>query len=276
MGVISFRLSTSGIHHAFVSNVSIPSIFDDSKYKSEYRTNVKQISTDYANELALLKENHEAAVSSTTAKYDARIKEAQLKLEDYTTRDKQGMSWAKSHIEKYRNKMGALETDKATAVATLKDTHTQKVEKWQARKTKALETEKTALAAAIAKAESVEGNAHQSKSKNAEFWGVLFSYFVGFSVILAFICIVTVEVYRRGAGIEVEYAEEDQDDSILGLFWYGFKKRIDRFFRSRAERFAQVGPSSMSNRSIGFNSSSYGTAKHAQSMPSAEYSDDAY
>ena len=274
MGVISFRLSTNGIHHAFVSNVPIISMFDNSELKSEYRSNVKDIKAQFAHELDLLKENHKESVNSKSEKFDAQVKAAQTKLEDYASRSKKGMTWANSHVEKYRNKMSALETEKTAMIAQLKDAHSEKVEKWQARQRKALEAEKAALMAEIAKAEAVVGKKHQHKSKNATFWGVLFSYFVGFSVILAFICIVSVEVYRRGAGIEVAYEEEDQKDSILGLFWLGLTKRWDNFFRVRAERFAKVAGASSSNgnRSIGFNhSSAYGTAKNDYNMPTAEY-----
>jgi len=41
MGVISFKLSTNGIHHAFVSGVPVAKMLDDAKYKREYRDNVK-------------------------------------------------------------------------------------------------------------------------------------------------------------------------------------------------------------------------------------------
>lgn len=272
MGIISFRLSTNGIHHAFVSNVTVPNLFDDSAYKKEYKENIKEIKTRFDGELTLLKERHQESVTSMTAQFDARINAAQIKLEDYDYRDKKGMSWAKSHVEKYRNKIGTINTDKTATLASLKEDYNQKVDAWQNRKNKALETEKAVLAANVAKAEKVIGKKHQFKSKNAEFWGVLFSYFVGFSVVLAFICIVTVEVYRRGAGIEIEYDEEEKDDSILGLFWYGLTKRLDNFFRTRAERFAKVSRTSGSNRSIGFNhSSAFGTAQTESNLPRAEY-----
>lgn len=279
MGVISFRLSTNGIHHAFVSNVPVISVFDNSKLKSEYRANVKDIKTQFAQELDLLKENHAASVQSKSEQFDAQIKATQTKLEDYASRSKKGMSWADSHVEKYRNQMRSLETEKAAMVATLKDAHAEKVEQWQDRKAKALDAEKLALTTAIAKAEGIVGKKHQHQSKNASFWGNLFSYFVGFSVILAFICIVSVEVYRRGAGIEVEFAEEDQDESILLLFWMGLTKRWDNFFRVRAERFAKVARTGSSqgnsNRSIGFNhSSAYASAKNEYNMPTSEYEND--
>ena len=109
--------------------------------------------------------------------------------------------------------------------------------------------------AAIAKEEKALNKIHDSKFKNATFWGNLFSFFVGFSVLLAFICIVSVEVFRRGSGIEVTYEEEEMDDSILEMIWKGFKARLDAFLRGKAERFAQVPSKVPSNpgAGIGFN-----------------------
>lgn len=276
MTVISFRLSTNGINHAFVSNVPIISLLDHSELKADYRTAVKDITSQFEQELTLLKENHEAAVQSTADKYDARIKAAQLKLDNYENRSKKGLQWANSHVEKYRTKIGTLASEKTDNLASLKETHTSKVEKWQSQKRQALEKEKAILANEIAKVESISGQTRQHRSKNAAFWGTLFSSFVGFSVILAFVCIVSVEVYRRGAGIEVSYEEEDQKDSILGLFWKGLTQRIDHFFRSRAERFANVSSSrSISNRSIGFNQSNpYATAKTEYGLSNSDRSNE--
>ena len=43
MGVLSFRLSTNGIRHAFVSNVPIAAQFDNRVLKQEYRDEVKVV-----------------------------------------------------------------------------------------------------------------------------------------------------------------------------------------------------------------------------------------
>jgi len=60
-------------------------------------------------------------------------------------------------------------------------------------------------------------------------------------------------VYRRGCGIQVEYEEEEQDHSILSIFWTGLVNRTDHFFRSKAESFARISPATGRNTTIGFN-----------------------
>ncbi len=274
MGVLSFNLSTNGIHHTFVSNIPVAKVLDDAKIKKEYRDNIKEINTRFDNELALIKENHKETLKSTADKYDSKTKAATLKVEDYNYRYKKGESWAKSHADKHRNIASELATEKAATAAALNDVHTKKVNEWLSRKNKALDTEKTALAKNIAAAESVMGKVHQSKFKNAEFWGTLFSFFVGFSVVLAFVCIISVEVFRRGSGIQVEYQEEDKDPAILEMLWYGLMSRLDYFFRSRAERFAKVSGST-SRSSIGFNnaSRSMATASNKHSLPTGSVDD---
>ena len=47
MGVISFNLSTNGIHHAFTASVPAVANFDESDLKQEFRENKKEISIPY-------------------------------------------------------------------------------------------------------------------------------------------------------------------------------------------------------------------------------------
>jgi len=252
MGVLSFRLSTNGINHAFVSNVPVGTTFDDSALKSEYRSSVKDIHARFNNDLQIIKENQKEVVSSTTADFDARINSANQKVNSYDKKVSQGLKWAKSQGDKYRKKVNTLETEKAAAILGLQTTYSKKLDKWQSKKDKAVAAEKTTLKSAVAKGELSVSKVQDSKFKNATFWGGLFSFFVGFSVILAFVCIISVEVYRRGAGIEVEYEEEEENAPMLLLFWKGLTGRVDAFFRSRVERFAQVPPSRNVAPRIGF------------------------
>ncbi|MFK7809593.1 MAG: hypothetical protein AB8F74_17445 [Saprospiraceae bacterium] len=240
MGVLSFRLSTNGINHAFVSNVQVGAVFDDSALKAEYRSSVKEIHQRLNDDLQVIKSNQTEVSTARAAQYDAQIKAAQLKAMEYDEKLAQGHSWAKSQAQKFRKKVATLESEKASSLLALQSKHSKKLDQWQSQKSKAIATEKQSLQTAVDKGETAMMTRQESKFKNANFWGGLFSFFVGFSVILAFVCIISVEVYRRGAGIEVEYQEEEQDRSILAIFWNGMTSRFDAFFRSRAERFAQI------------------------------------
>ncbi len=253
MGILSFNLSTNGIHHAFVSNVPVVANFDASTLKQEYRTNVKDISRRFDGDFKLIKENYQDRVKSTSENYDAKINAASVKVDQYNRKFKKGEKWAKSQAEKHQKIASKWETEKTGLVATIQAEHSKKLDAWQAKKDKAIEAEKARLDKSIAQGESRISKIHDSKFKNASFWGNLFSFFVGFSVILAFICIVSVEVYRRGAGIEVSYEEEEKDRPILEIIWYGIKARLDAFFRTKAEKFARISSPVSPNTSIGFN-----------------------
>lgn len=254
MGVLSFNLSTNGIHHAFVSNVPAVAHFNDATLKSEYRNSVKEISSRYDNDFKMIQDNYQDRVKSTADKFDARIAAANLKVDTYNRKYKSGEKWAKSQALKYSKKASALETEKTSIVSGIQAEHSKKLDAWQAKKDKAIQAEKASMEASIAKGEAALVKVHESKFEDATFWGNLFSFFVGFSVILAFICIVSVEVFRRGSGIEVTYEEEEQDESILEIIWNGLKARLDAFFRSKAQRFAGMPAKVQSNGGgIGYN-----------------------
>ena len=142
----------------------------------------------------------------------------------------------------------------------------KKIETWKKQKAIAIDRADQRLQTAISKGETAMLARQDAKRKDASFWGNLFSFFVGFSVVLAFICIISVEVYRRGAGIEVAYEELEKADSIPLLFWNGLSGRVDNFFRRKAERFAQI-PMGAPDRSgrIGFD--------YPTGMPKAEMED---
>ncbi|HFC01069.1 MAG TPA: hypothetical protein ENJ53_09725 [Phaeodactylibacter sp.] len=254
MGVLSFRLSTNGIQHAFVSNVPVTIDIDNVGIKSDYRKDVAMITKEFDKEWALIKENHQDEVASTIENYDAQIAAAALKEKSFSQKYRAGAKWAKSHIDKYRKQEALLLLKKTKVIAALKADQTKKFESWRKRKNNAIANEKKDMKSTIATAISKQDKINSSKMSNATFWGALFSWLVGFSVVLAFICIVTVEVYRRGSGIQVEYEEEEKDDSILEMIWKGIVIRFDNFFRIRAERFANMASSNApQQRSIGFN-----------------------
>ena len=253
MGVLSFRLSTNGIQHAFISNVPVTVDINDAAIKSDYRKDVADINSEFDKEWKLIKENHQDVVASTAENYDAQITAVALKEASFESKFRSGAKWAKGHIDKYRKQGAQLMSKKTNAIAALKSEQTKQLKDWRNRKNKATSAEKQEMKSTIASAVAKQDKVISSKLDTATFWGTLFSWLVGFSVILAFICIVTVEVYRRGSGIQVEYEEEDLDPSILEMFWNGLTMRFDNFFRVRAEKFAKISSPDTTQRSIGFN-----------------------
>jgi hypothetical protein len=253
MGVISFNLSTNGIHHAFVSNVPTISNFDDSDLKSEFRINKKEITSQFEKDFDRLDANYKDRISSINEQYQARINATQIKVNQYLRKYNSGEKWAKSQADKHAKKGNVLETEKTAMIVKIQERHTEQLEQAQSARDRAIVAERGRLNEATQKGETSLVKVHGHQSKKANFWGSLFSFFVGFSVILAFICIVSVEVYRRGSGIEVTYEEEEKDQSIILMFWIGLSARFDNFFRKRAERFAKIATPSHRSNVMGFN-----------------------
>jgi len=246
-----------------MSNVPVGMTFDEEALQSSYQTKVKTISEQANQELALLQENHEGVTNNIDAQYTARIDALLLKVKTYERKLAAGHKWAESQADKYRKQANGLVVALAENQSKQQRSYGKKIETWKKQKAAAIDQADQRLQAAISKGETAMLARQDAKRKDASFWGNLFSFFVGFSVVLAFICIISVEVYRRGAGIEVAYEELEKADSIPLLFWNGFTGRVDNFFRRKAERFAQI-PMSSPDRSgrIGFD--------YPTGMPKAE------
>ncbi|MFK8101173.1 MAG: hypothetical protein AB8G15_01560 [Saprospiraceae bacterium] len=253
MGVLSFNLSTNGIHHAFVSNVPTIPNFDDSDLKSEFRSNKKEITSQFEKDFDRLDVNYKDRIKNVKEQYQARIDATEIKVKQYLRKYNSGEKWAKSQADKFAKKGTILKTEKTAMIVKIQEEHTKLLTEAQAARDQALVAERGRLNEATLKGETALLKVHGHQSKKANFWGSLFSFFVGFSVLLAFICIVSVEVYRRGAGIEVTYEEEEKEESILMIFWLGLTARFDHFFRKRVERFANITTPSHRANVVGFN-----------------------
>ena len=261
MGVMSFRLSTNGINHAFVSNVPFVKMVDESNFKNNYREEVKLLAAQFDKEWEMIHKNHEATAVRKGNQYDSKIAAAENRAVNYDWKYAQGEKWAKSQASKYRKKVADLQLKKSDALASLQTKQNVRFEQWRAEKKSVMNEAKKELNLSLKTAVASTQKAHEAELTDATFWGGLFSWLVGFSVILAFICIISVEVFRRGSGIQVEYEEEEKEPSIFQIIYFGIKNRFGGFFRRKAEGFAKIAAPGM-QQSIGFNHSrSYATGE---------------
>ena len=253
MCVLSFYLSTNGIRHAFTSKATLATIeIDHSAIKDNYQLRMDRVDIQYNQDLDLLQDGFNRNVAGLNAQYDTQIQEAELKAKEYEQKSKKGLSWAGSHARKYQEKAAALATEKAKKLAKMNEVQSGKVDVWKKSRLQAVEKEQNRLDAKIAAATKVQSKKAASQLKVASFWGSLFSGVVGFTIVLAYFCIITVEVFRRGSGIEVAYEEVESVPSTLALLWTGIQAKANNIVRRRAERFAGLTTTGMPQRAIGF------------------------
>jgi len=239
MCVLSFYLSTNGIRHAFTSKATLATIeIDHSTIKEDYKMRIDRVDQRFDQDLKLLEEGFSRNVSSLNAQYDAKIKESKLKAGEYEQKSRKGMSWAMSHARKHQETAAKLATTKAEKLAVLNQKQGEKVDAWKRGRLKAVDAEQNRVDAKIKAATTVQTKKAASQLKVASFWGSLFSGLVGFTIVLAYFCIITVEVFRRGSGITVEYEEVESVPSTLALLWQGIQAKANNTIRRRVERFA--------------------------------------
>lgn len=252
LGVLSFNLSTNGIHHAFTSKATLNTIeIDHSALNTEYQTRLDRIDNRFNQDLKLLEDSHLRTVESLDKQYNAKANEALLKAEGYEQKARKGASWANSQAKKHKATAAALTTAKANKLAALNEKHSQRISVWKTARQKAIDKEQNRLDKKISEANVVQTRKADSQLKVANFWGSLFSIMVGFTIILAFFCIITVEVFRRGSGITVEYEEVEKHPSTFALLWSGVTAKASNAFRKQAEKFVAM-PQTTPQRTIGF------------------------
>ena len=253
MCVLSFYLSTNGIRHAFTSKATLATIeIDHSAIKEDYKMRMDRVDLQYNQDLKLLQDGFDRNVGGLNAQYDSQIQEANIKATEYEQKSKKGLSWANSHARKYHEQAAALATLKAGKLAKMNVAQSDKVEAWKKSRVNMVAKEQNRLDSKIATATTVQSRKAASQLKVASFWGSLFSGVVGFTIVLAYFCIITVEVFRRGSGIEVAYEEVESTPSTLALLWSGIQMKANNLVRKRAERFAGLTSPNLQQRAIGF------------------------
>jgi len=252
LGIISFNLSTNGIHHTFTSKATLNTIeIDHTRLNQEYQTRIDRVDNRFGQDLKLLEESHLRTVESLDKQYDAKAQEALLKAEGYQQKARKGASWANSQAKKHKAAAAALTTAKANKLAVLSEKHSQRIAAWKTSRQKAIDKEQRRLDKNIANANVVQSKKADSQLKVANFWGGLFSGLVGFTIILAFFCIITVEVFRRGSGITIEYEEVEKHPSTFALLWKGVSNKATNAIRRQAEKLV-ASPQGNPQRTIGF------------------------
>jgi hypothetical protein len=251
MGILSFNLSTNGIHHTFTSKATLNTIeIDHSNLNQEYENRLSRIDKRFDQDLKLLEDSHNRTLQSIDNQYNAKEKEVLLKANNYEQKSKKGLKWANSHAKKYKATAAQLASAKANKLGAHNDKYAKQIANWKAKRQKAYDQEQKRLDKKIAAANIVQTKKANSQLKVATFWGTLFSGLVGFTIVLAFFCIITVEVFRRGSGIVIEYEEVENTPSTLALLWKGVANKASNAFRKQAEKL--VATPHQPQRSIGF------------------------
>lgn len=252
LGILSFQLSTNGIHHTFTSKATLNSIeIDHTVLNQEYETRLDRVDNRFAQDLKIMEDSHFRTIESLDKQYDAKANEALLKAENYERKSRKGAKWATSQANKYKATAANLTTAKTTKFSALNEKHSQQLAVWKANRKKAIDGEQNRLDKKIASANVVKSKRAESELKVASFWGSLFSGLVGFTIILAFFCIVTVEVFRRGSGITVAYEEVENTPSTLSMLWTGVRAKASNAIRRQAEKLVAT-PQANPQRTIGF------------------------
>lgn len=221
----SYGLSTKGIDQSFKQSVKAAIILDDSQLLERHDYFNNQINTKYDNQNKTLSD---AFILNSDAKekaHNSKIDAVNNLIEEHSKNMEKGVKWAKSHFKKQTKIAKALITEKEGELSELTTNHTKDLKAVESARIAALNKEGIRHKKAVDKAEKALNENHNSEKDNAQFWGSLFSGLVGLMILVAFVCIVITEIFRRGAGIEVDYQEDELPPTLFTIFVEGLNNR---------------------------------------------------
>jgi len=282
---LSINLSTKGTDYAFTHTNQIEA-FDRSKDQQYHSGQIKSITADYDQRRANIEKRFLSSKDATGGAFDAKINEVLNTVASFDRKAINGQRWAKSHADKHRKAAASLSSQRAAKIETINQDYTTELSKLDSHRTTAINKENQRHAASIQDGQTIHNANQDARTETANFWGGLFSGIVGACVCLAFICISVVEIYNRGAGVQLEHKQVDAPTPLVTLFLSGLLARVDNFFRSRIETFYQLAPTPTPTnyKQIGFSTpiNSAGTIRHNRvtgtiptaTMPTATHGDD--
>lgn len=221
----SFQLSTQGTNRTFQQSVQSTVMFDDSTFFARHLFLVAAINTKFDKKLTTTSNAYNANYVAKEMEFNSRIDAVDDLLKEHKRNKANSIKWAQSHINKQTKNRNDILTDKAAALAALTQINTIDVKTIENARTKELTAEKERYQTTTYEAKKIADDNHQHETDNANFWGSLFSNLVGIMIITAFVCIVIVEIFRKGSGIEVEYIENEAPPSLWSVFWQGVNNR---------------------------------------------------
>ena len=255
MFALSLNLSTKGVKFAFNQSTLIKQGYDATNERSDLTTQLNTISSQFDKERLVLEKSFLESKDATTTLYDAKIREHQSKVSAFEAKDKKGEKWAKSHAQKWEKKVQAENTTKSKELATITANYTATLKDWQKRSNEATQAANDQHTTTIEAATKLHNENQATATSTANFWGSIFSNLVGFSIVLAFVCIVVVEVFNRGSEMEITHEVEEKQPYLIALFFAGIYKRINNLIRKPLLKFAQVAIQAPhpTHKKIGFN-----------------------
>ncbi len=221
----SFSLSTKGVNQSFKQSVKVAVTLDDAPFLERHTLLINQINTKYDNQNKTLSDAFILNFDAKEKEYLSRIEAINSKVTLHSENMVKGVKWAKSHFDKQTKIKNELIAEKERKLSDLTAIHTNDLKSVEAARMQALSKEDTRHKRTFEKAEKVLVQNHNAEKDKAAFWGSLFSNLVGFMIAIAFVCIIVVEIFRRGSGIEIDYQENELPPNLFNIFLAGLNNR---------------------------------------------------
>ncbi len=267
----SYGLSTKGVNQSFTQSVKVAVTLDDTPFLERHTLLIGQINKKYDNQNKTLSDAFILNFDAKEKEYLSKIEAVNTKIDLHSENMVKRIKWAKSHFNKQMKIKDELITEKESKLSELTATHTTDLKGVEAARMLTLNKEDMRHKEAIRKAEIALNQNHTSEKNKAAFWGNLFSNLVGFMIVVAFVCIIVVEIFRRGSGIEIDYQENELPPTLLNIFLSGLNNRTFNLSYNLAKKWYvekrefDFSGTSVPIRRIGFNNTSDDTNENRMS-----------
>ncbi|GEM_PF-1445082 len=221
----SFQLSTKGTNQTFKQSVRAAVVFNDSTFFDRHQLLTATINAKLDQQIGTIGDAHKANYSAKENEFNVKIEGVTTQIAQHKRNKANGVKWAQSHIDKQTKIKSSIETEKAQVLALLTADYNANIKSIEDARVKELTLEGDRYKEAIEEAKGITNTNRTTETETANFWGGLFSNLVGLMIVIALVCIIIVEIFRKGSGIEIEYLEGEAPPTLWVIFWQGVNNR---------------------------------------------------
>ena len=221
----SLQLSTKGTNQTFKQSVQSAVVFNDSTFFARHQLLTATINAKIDQQIGTIGDAHKANYSAKENEFNAKIEAVTTLIDEHTRNKSNGVKWAQSHIDKQTKIKSSIETEKAQVLALLTADYNANIKSIEDTRAKELTAEGDRYEKAVEEAKGITNTNQATETETANFWGSLFSNLVGLMIVVALVCIIIVEIFRKGSGIEIEYIEGEAPPTLWVVFWQGVNNR---------------------------------------------------
>ena len=240
----SGALSFNGAKEIVENLTNPPEVKSTAHIEQTRADRLNGITTNYTNDATATAARYDSEIVAISASYDAKTEKQQERLKKYKRREKKKGESYRSTKDRILAEIASINAKKAEKTAALQAKKGKELAALQSNKTAALNETETTYKNDVGEVKDHNQKAVAKSEKKVANYGLGLGWFTIICLCLFILMAIIIEVIKKGSGIEETAAptQYDFEENILVSAWQAISERVETFFRTIIQNFANNTP----------------------------------